>query len=478
MNYPKGCLTAREKVPEHTLAALDDYLVKHWTPGDFLKAVLSNDLFNALGQAVDILPTAKAGGFPKAMLDTTSRTVPASQMVATPVLRPRRSYTISTGDQGLSSPENIYGCVHVPVMLRLARSAAPFAHIQGHRLDHATATRAAFAGRIESVDSDQPSPVPSALVLQLAGELAPTGITDSSGQRVVSHHIPDGEILDHNRLVFTDESSRQLVEEVVPGVGNPLVDRGDLNTGLVPILRSFLLSGQGFLRPLQLFHFSAQWAWRVEFGAIRRRSKSSKSKVDANRGFSLRHLQQRLIHAESDVIAARRCTAYRNSGGFHSEFARPFDLEPADLRERQSGSIPLKGRARELGRLRAMFTFERGIGCPLLPEVHKGGLQVPEALLRGHRTDLVQPSGFWLPLQISEFSRGGRVIDAFLILVPRLRTQSECPVVYVANRSESSRQQNFLFWRGVKAIFESPNHYSQYSILACKPKGDGASSHA
>jgi len=54
MNYPKGCLTAREKVPEHTLAALDDYLVKHWAPGDFLKAVLSNDLFNALGQADDL----------------------------------------------------------------------------------------------------------------------------------------------------------------------------------------------------------------------------------------------------------------------------------------------------------------------------------------------------------------------------------------------------------------------------------------
>jgi hypothetical protein len=38
-------------IPSHTRQALDDYINKGYPPGDFLLAVLSNDLFGALGKA-------------------------------------------------------------------------------------------------------------------------------------------------------------------------------------------------------------------------------------------------------------------------------------------------------------------------------------------------------------------------------------------------------------------------------------------
>lgn len=38
-------------IPEHTLAALDRYVNHRLQPGGFLTAVLSNDLFSAVGRA-------------------------------------------------------------------------------------------------------------------------------------------------------------------------------------------------------------------------------------------------------------------------------------------------------------------------------------------------------------------------------------------------------------------------------------------
>lgn len=38
-------------VPEHIQEGLRDYVERHWEPGDFLSAVLSNDLKEAMGRA-------------------------------------------------------------------------------------------------------------------------------------------------------------------------------------------------------------------------------------------------------------------------------------------------------------------------------------------------------------------------------------------------------------------------------------------
>lgn len=38
-------------VPEHTAAAIDDYIMRGFDPGGFLEAVICNDLFGAMGSA-------------------------------------------------------------------------------------------------------------------------------------------------------------------------------------------------------------------------------------------------------------------------------------------------------------------------------------------------------------------------------------------------------------------------------------------
>jgi hypothetical protein len=68
---------------------------------------------------------------------------------------------------------------------------------------------------------DQVTPIPGALVLQLPAQLGPCRIADRPRQGMVGGHAPHMQVLDHDRLVLTDEPSRQLVQMVAATVSNP-----------------------------------------------------------------------------------------------------------------------------------------------------------------------------------------------------------------------------------------------------------------
>jgi hypothetical protein len=68
---------------------------------------------------------------------------------------------------------------------------------------------------------------------------------------VVADHVPDAQVLDHDRLVVADEPGRELVQEVFAAVGDPGVDPGDLDAGLVPVRGALLGAGQPPLRPCE-----------------------------------------------------------------------------------------------------------------------------------------------------------------------------------------------------------------------------------
>ena len=55
------------------------------------------------------------------------------------------------------------------------------------------------------MSSDQGTSVAHALVGQLPSEFVPSCIADRTSQASVTHHALDMEILDRNRLIFTDD---------------------------------------------------------------------------------------------------------------------------------------------------------------------------------------------------------------------------------------------------------------------------------
>ena len=92
--------------------------------------------------------------------------------------------------------------------------------------------KAAFGGGIPLVDLDQVPSIPRCFVFQLGHKLTPTHITDRFCKTVVLDHVLDLQALDADRLVFTDQACRELMQEVTASISNTGMDSSNLCTGL------------------------------------------------------------------------------------------------------------------------------------------------------------------------------------------------------------------------------------------------------
>jgi len=102
---------------------------------------------------------------------------------------------------------------------------------------------AAFGRGIPLVDLDKVASIPCCLIGQKGHELTPTHVTDSFSKAMIFDHVLDLQTLDADRLIFTDQPCRELMQEVTASISNTGVYAGDLFTGFGSILGAFLLLG-------------------------------------------------------------------------------------------------------------------------------------------------------------------------------------------------------------------------------------------
>ena len=112
---------------------------------------------------------------------------------------------------------------------------------------------ARFTRWIPTIDFDEGSSVPLALVFQLADKLTPSDITDGFCQTVIFDHVLDGQTLHANHLVFVYDACREFVLVVSPTVVDTSMNTGNLATGFLPVVSAFFLLGMptlGFCQSL------------------------------------------------------------------------------------------------------------------------------------------------------------------------------------------------------------------------------------
>ena len=110
-----------------------------------------------------------------------------------------------------------------------------------------SAVKAAFRRGIPLVDLDKIPAIPCCLIFQLGHELRPTHVTDSFCQTVVLDHVLDVQALNADRLVFTNQPCRELVQEVTASISDTSMDTSNLLTGFGSILATLLLPGMSSL---------------------------------------------------------------------------------------------------------------------------------------------------------------------------------------------------------------------------------------
>lgn len=155
-------------------------------------------------------------------------------------LMPIRSYIRSTDCNGVSHRQNISTCVDIPVVVCSAVGTVPLSDIQRQFIQNMSAVPTAFRARKPTVNFYQVSTVPLCFVFQLPHQLRPCGITDSTGKLGILNHVFNCQILNHYRLVFTNQSSCQFVQMVFPGIRDFGLNASDFESGFIPITRTQL----------------------------------------------------------------------------------------------------------------------------------------------------------------------------------------------------------------------------------------------
>src|SRR5438067_1111793 len=163
--------------------------------------------------------------------------------------------------------------------------------------------KAAFGRGIPLVNLDQVPSIPRCFIFQLGHKLRPAHITDSLGKSVVLDHVLDLQALDADRLVFTDQACRELMQEVTASISDTSVYSGYLFTGFGTVLATLLFPGMSSLGFRQ-FLFILVEELRVTNGFTRREDDELfQSQVSTYALFNWLKLLDIFFYQERDKVA-------------------------------------------------------------------------------------------------------------------------------------------------------------------------------
>ena len=376
--------------------------------------------------------------------------------------------TVSTSCHRVPHGENITGGVFVPIVGSAAR-ACPFTDAQRHLFLQRAALAAHFAAREPAVDFDHGLSVHGGFGLNHPDGVTDSGIAQAAGELVVFKHPAQVQIFDADHIESGNKAPRQLGRGILSGVGDLLVQYS--NPLFLPLIavRALHLAGQRLLLALHAPLVAIHVLRIGDTLACGQRSKSADSEVNANGlpGF----WQQRRVdinHQRHEVFAARLADdGYRSR--INWDMLGPLDLQRAKLRYQQPliANLEPESRPGVVRRLLAVLAFEGRVASALLEEIGERGLQVAQRLLSRDTGDIVQPSRFWLLLELCQRRAGLRIIHP-LAALERFGPLIKAPVVDKPNAAERLGKRFGLLIGGVASECPSLFHVLHASIVSCK----------
>lgn len=199
-----------------------------------------------------------------------------------PSFRALWSYSPSAGIHDCPSRKNVFRCVHITIMFNPALGAFPRSDAKRQFLHNMTTLMACFAGREPPVNYPEIPSIPCAFVGEHGFNLRPPRIRNGTCKAVVFDHVPHCQILDCDRLVFTNETGCQFVELVLSDICDFLVNARRFDSSFLPVLAALLFSGEVPLRRDQLLSVGFAGFRVYNFFSIAGRHKSGDPHVEAD----------------------------------------------------------------------------------------------------------------------------------------------------------------------------------------------------
>src|SRR6266567_2410095 len=397
------------------------------------------------GDYIDILPTAQAGGLPPSRVS-----FPVSPRLARIGFHRPWSYSLSAGFK-YRQPDGMYvpSSVDITIMMNATFRARPLTDIKRQGVEHMPTFEAAFRRRVPLVDFDKVASVPLGFVVQLGHKLTPAHITDGFTQRMVLDHVLHRKVLDTDRLVFTNQTCRELVREITAAVS----DASNFLAGFGTVLRPLFLLGMPSLSLGQFLFILTEEFGVANVFSIREDHEGLQAQVCTDRGISLRQMWNILFYQDGDEVAIS--TVFGNGDTPRlcpfGQGTRPHDIErPVHLGERQVLPIPLKGSANVGSRLLVASLLELGVLATSLEEIDECFIKMAQDLLQWNRGDFTKP--LIALFQCRKHSTQVFIVEALLLVVERIRLLAQGPIVDEAATPECTSQHLLLLVRGADAV--------------------------
>ncbi len=349
----------------------------------------------------------------------------------------------------------VLSSIDIPIVMDTTFGASPFTDIKRQGVEHMSAVKAAFGGRIPLVNLDQIPPVPLCFVLQLGHKLTPSYITDRFRERWVLDHVLHLQALDADRLVLTDQARGEFMQEVTATVSDAGMYLGNFFASLRTVLGSPFLLGVSPLRFRQLLLILVEEFGIANIFAIREYHEGLQAQISPDGSSSPRQVCNVLFYQDGHEVAV--CTILGDGDtpwfGPIRQGTTPHDGEwYIHLSKCERVSIPLERIGGVGSRLLVTLLLELGVLGPPFKEIQKCLVEVSQGLLQGNRRDLTQPRILRLLLEVCQGERLVFVIEALLLMVEGIRLLAQGPVIEEAATAEGSRKNELLLVCWIDAV--------------------------
>src|SRR5258708_3986091 len=366
----------------------------------------------------------------------------------------------------------ITGGVRCSIVKYIEYRARQLPNIERKRVEYMSSVEIVFGIRIQFVNFEEFPAIPFRFIFESRDELRPANISDSLSERVIFDHVLDCRGLDADRLVFTDQASREFVQEITASIGYSGMDACHFLGGFGSIFRSLL-----FLRVPTLSLGKLLFVLREEFGITnglpgREDHEVFQSQISPYGLFYRIKLLDSILYQYGDEVAISGVFGDGDGARFavFRQGSRPHDSKGfSHLCDGECAIVPLKSRCGVLSALLIALFLECGILGIALEEVPERLIQMAQGLLSGNTGNIVEPCAIILLFQLGEHGRGIAIIQAALLFVVCIRTQAQSPIIHETSTAKRLSKNLSLLIGRVKSVricsfLFHASHHSRYGV--------------
>jgi len=376
-------------------------------------------------------------------------------------------YKSSTSCHRLSSGQNVFRSVLVSVQMLAAVFAFELSNFQAKASVDISATVTPLAAGKEPVRNAQLAPIPSAFVGQHLPEQAEAGATDVFGELVILDHPAHVQVLNRQNIEPAHQVGCELVERVLPAVGNLGVQSCHFQPLLIPSATTLDAPVENPLQSRQPCGMAGSVTRVGNFLPGGERCQPANSKVNPDLFPSL--VERGLgwfIQTKTHEVTSVPALGYRAGSWLARETATPLDVETTDFGNCKVAiiRIPFESVDRVFSGLFAMLGSELWIGCPLSKKIGERGLQMPQSLLLRYTGRFTQPSELRVGAMFCESRAAGVVIDRLAVL-EAVGAEAQGEVIDVTRTTELPRQLPRLAVGRVESVCVSNFHKATIHLV-------------